>query len=129
MLKRLTMCTAVLAFAAGLMLTGANTATAADKTGTWSGIITNDMCGAKDANAGKGAQCTKDCVSKHAAKLALYDTANKEVYVLEPQAKASGHEGHNVTVKGTLDESTKTIHVTSLTMKGMKAAPKKSTSM
>lgn len=125
MLKRLTMCTAMLAFAAGLMLTGAHTATAADKTGTWSGIITNDMCGAKDANATKGAQCTKDCVTKHGAKLALYDTSNKEVYVLEPQTKATGHEGHTVTVKGTLDESTKTIHVTSLTMRGAK----KSTSM
>lgn len=120
MLKRLTMCTAVLAFAAGLMLTGAR-ANAADKTGTWSGIITNDMCGAKDANPTKGAQCTKDCVSKHGAKLALYDTSNKEVYVLDPQEKATGHEGHMVTVKGTLDESTKTIHVTSLTMHSAKA--------
>lgn len=126
MLKRLTMYTAVLAFAAGMMLTGARAnAAKADSTGSWTGVITNDMCGAKDANATKGAQCTKDCVKK-GAKLALYDTSNKEVYVLDPQEKATGHEGHTVTVKGTLDESTKTIHVTSLTMKSSKPAAAKS---
>jgi hypothetical protein len=36
--------------------------------------------------------------------------------VLDPQEKATGHEGHNVMVKGTLDKDAKTIHVTSLTM-------------
>jgi hypothetical protein len=44
----------------------------------------------------------------------LYDEATKKVYVLEPQDKADGHAGHEVTVKGTLDGDT--IHVTSLEM-------------
>jgi hypothetical protein len=44
----------------------------------------------------------------------LYNDEDKKVYILEPQDKADGHAGHQVTVKGTLDGDT--IHVTSLTM-------------
>jgi len=106
MAKRFLMCTVALLFVAGLTLAGQDTM-------KWTGVITNDMCGAKDASAAK-AECTKDCVSKHGAKLALYDAATKKVYVLEPQDKATGHEGHTVTVEGKLDGDT--IHVTSLMM-------------
>ncbi len=104
--KRLLMCTAALLFVAGLTLAGQDSM-------KWTGVITNDMCGAKDATADK-AQCTKDCVGKHGAKLALYDAASKKVYVLDPQDKATGHEGHTVTVEGKLDGDT--IHVSSLMM-------------
>jgi Protein of unknown function (DUF5818) len=106
MAKRLLMCSVALLFVAGLTLAG-------QESSKWTGVITNDMCGAKDASMAK-AQCTKDCVSKHGAKLALYDAATKKLYVLDPQDKATGHEGHTVTVEGKLDGDT--IHVTSLSM-------------
>jgi hypothetical protein len=112
--KRLLMCTAALLFVAGLTLGSQDTM-------KWTGVITNDMCGKKDANAA-GAQCTKDCVGKHGAKLALYDESSKKLYVLDPQDKVTGHEGHTVTVEGTLDSDSNTIHVSSLTM--AKAAAK-----
>jgi hypothetical protein len=51
---------------------------------------------------------------KRGAKYALYNPADQKLYILDPQSKAVGHEGHNVTVKGTLDGDT--IHVDSLTM-------------
>jgi len=105
MAKRLLICSAALLFVAGLTLAGQDTM-------KWTGVITNDMCGAKDASPA-GAECTKECVKK-GAKLALYDAATKKVYVLDPQEKATGHEGHTVTVEGTLDGDT--IHVTSLMM-------------
>lgn len=110
MVNRLMMCAVALLFVAGL-----TAATPKDdaKAGSWSGIVVDNMCGAKDAVAGK-AECTKKCVGEHGAKLALYNTADKKVYVLDPQEKAAGHEGHSVTVKGTVDGDT--IHVTSLTM-------------
>lgn len=108
MLKRAIVCAAALVIAGGMAL-----ARQEAKSGTWSGVVTNDMCGSKDASAAK-AECTKTCVKEHGAKYALYNPADKKVYVLDPQDKASGHEGHNVTVKGTLDGDT--IHVTSLTM-------------
>jgi hypothetical protein len=109
MVKRLMFCTAALLFVGGMALAGQDAA----KKGTWSGVVTNDMCGAKDASAAK-ADCTKTCVKEHGAKYALYNPADKKVYVLDPQDKASGHEGHNVTVTGTMDGNT--IHVDSLTM-------------
>jgi Protein of unknown function (DUF5818) len=110
MVKRVMRAGIAMLFAAGLSWAGQDSAA---KSGTWSGVITNDMCGAKDASAAKG-ECTTKCVKSHGAKYALYNDADKKVYILEPQDKADGHAGHQVTVKGTLDGDT--IHVTSLTM-------------
>jgi hypothetical protein len=110
MVKRAILAGFVVMFAVGLSLAGQDSAA---KSGTWTGVITNDMCGAKDASAAKS-ECTTKCVKSHGAKYALYDDADKKVYILEPQDKADGHAGHQVTVKGTLDGDT--IHVTSLTM-------------
>ena len=106
--KRLMLCTAALVFVGSMTL-----AQEMKKSGTWSGVITNDMCGSKDANADR-AECTRACVKEHGAKYALYNPTDKKVYVLDPQDKAEGHEGHNVTVKGTIDGNT--IHIDSLTM-------------
>ena len=108
MLKRAMFCAAALVFA-GSIVAGQDMG----KAGSWSGVVTNDMCGSKDASLAK-ADCTRTCVKEHGAKYALYNPADKKVYVLDPQDKAAGHEGHTVTVKGTLDGDT--IHVTSLTM-------------
>ena len=112
MVKRLTLCSVALLFVAGLVLAGQ-----ADKakSGSWSGVVTDNICGAKN-EGDAGAACAKQCVAKKGAKLALYDTASKQVYVLDPQEKATGHEGHNVMVTGILDKDPKTIHVTSLMM-------------
>jgi hypothetical protein len=115
MLKRLILCAGAVLFIGGLSMAGQD---ATGKNGTWSGIVTNDKCGAKDASA-QGAGCTKGCVIR-GAKLALYDTENKKVYVLDPQDKVTGHEGHDVTVQGTLDGDT--IHVSSITMNPTKGS-------
>ena len=109
MVKRLLMCSAALLFVVSLTVAGQSDK---GKAGTWSGVITDNACGAK--MSGGDAACTKKCVAEKGAKLALYDTASKQVYVLDPQNKITGHEGHSVTIKGTLDGDT--IHVTSLTM-------------
>jgi uncharacterized lipoprotein NlpE involved in copper resistance len=116
MVKRMIFASMAMVFAVGLSLAGQDSGA---KTGSWSGVITNDMCGAKDASAAK-AECTTKCVKSHGAKYALYDEANKKVYILDPQDKADGHAGHDVTVKGTLDGDT--IHVTSLTMNTAKGS-------
>ncbi len=108
MAKRLLICLAGLALVAGLTLAGDTT-----KSGKWSGWVTDDMCGAKGANAGH-ASCAKTCVQMHGAKYALYNTADKQVYILDPQDKAAAHAGHEVIVEGTLDG--KTIHAKSITM-------------
>jgi hypothetical protein len=116
MLKRAMLGGLAMVFAVALAVAGQDSAA---KSGSWTGVITNDMCGAKDATAAK-AECTSKCVKSHGAKYALYNDADKKVYILEPQDKADGHAGHEVTVKGTLDGDT--IHVTSLTMNPAKGS-------
>jgi hypothetical protein len=102
---------AALLFVAGIAFTGQKDT---GKAGSWSGVITDDMCGAKGAKA-EHAACASKCVKEHGAKYALYNTADKKVYILDPQDKAAEHAGHEVTVAGTVDGNT--IHVTSITMK------------
>jgi len=111
MVKRLIICMAALLFVAGIAFTGQKDA---GKSGSWSGIITDNMCGAKGAKADHAA-CAAKCVKEHGAKYALYNTEDKKVYVLDPQDKAAEHAGHEVTVAGTVDGDT--IHVTSISMK------------
>jgi hypothetical protein len=106
--KRFWMCVLVLPFVAGLTLAGQN-----DKasSGSWSGVIINSTCNA-DAAFAEQAECTKKGVP--GAKLSLYDDNIRQVYLLDPQEQATGHEGDSVTVSGTLEGST--LHVTSLQM-------------
>ncbi|HUB34715.1 MAG TPA: DUF5818 domain-containing protein [Bryobacteraceae bacterium] len=71
----------------------------------FTGTITDDMCGAKKHDA----QCIADCVTHMNAKYALYD--GHEVYVLSDQKAPARFADKKVTVTGTLDAQTKTIHV------------------
>ena len=115
MAKRLMLAMVAVLVAVGLLAARQDNA----KPGSWSGTITNNMCGAKDASAAK-ADCTTKCVKSHGAKYALYDEADKKVYILDPQDKADGHAGHDVTVTGTLDGDT--IHVSSIAMNTSKGS-------
>jgi Protein of unknown function (DUF5818) len=108
MRKRLLMCAVAVLFAAGVAFTAQKDA---GKTGSWSGWITDAMCGAKGANAGH-AGCAMKCVKEHGGKFALYDTENKKIYILDPQDKAAENLGHPVTVTGTLEGDT--LHVKSI---------------
>ena len=111
MVKRVAMCAVAIFFVATVAMSRPNDTA---KTGSWSGWVTNDMCGAADGPNAKGAECTTKCVKEHGAKYALYDKSSKKVYVLDPQDKAAAHAGHEVTVKGTLDGDT--LHVASISM-------------
>ena len=82
------------------------------KEGTWTGWVTDTHCGAKGANNPKHADCAKNCVDGMGAKYALYDPADKKVYVLEPQEKAASLAGQHVKVKGNAEGDT--IKVTSI---------------
>lgn len=100
MTKRLLICAFALVVVAGLSL-GADKA----KEGSWTGWITDTRCGAKHPIADATA-CTKKCVDGGMGKYALYNPADKKVYVLDPQDKAATHAGHHVTVKGTVQGDT-----------------------
>jgi hypothetical protein len=71
-------------------------------TGTWTGYISDSMCGAKGANANH-ADCATKCVKEHGAKYVFVNDADQKVYVIDAQDKAAAHAGHHVTVKGTIE--------------------------
>lgn len=54
--------------------------------------------------------CTLACVNS-GAKLVLYNPRTKTAYEFEDQDKAKDLAGENVKVEGSVDPSTKTIHV------------------
>lgn len=59
------------------------------------------------------AMCTKKCVSM-GGKYVLYNPATKRTYQLDDQTKPEQFAGEDVTIRGTYDSSTKTIHVASI---------------
>ena len=89
------------------------------ETGSWTGFVTDTACAAKGASASH-ADCAVKCVKEKGAKWALYNAANKETYVLTGATDPSKWAGKEVTVKGTLNKTTKSIEVSSL-----EAAPAK----
>lgn len=81
---------------------------------TFTGVITDTMCGAdhKPMKMGADDKCTKECVrtsSDKKIKYALYD--GKNVYVLSDQQTPESFAGQHVRVTGKLFEKTKIIQV------------------
>lgn len=79
---------------------------------TFTGVITDEMCGKPDhkaMNMGSDAKCVTECVKGMNSKYALHD--GKTLYKLSDQKLPAAFAAKNVTVTGTLDEKTKTIKV------------------
>jgi type 1 fimbria pilin len=70
----------------------------------------------KKEGAKTAKECALQCV-KAGSTLVLYDASRNVVYQLDDQSKATEFAGQKVTVKGTYDDSTKTIHVDSISAK------------
>jgi hypothetical protein len=87
-------------------------ASAADKSSTVNGYVTDSMCGAKGANTGHAACMTK-CLGKGAKAVIVTDGDQKIVAVDNPDA-LKGHEGHHVAVTGTVTGDS--VHVDSVKM-------------
>ncbi len=82
---------------------------------TYTGVITDSMCGNNHAmmKVTPDSKCVTECV-KHGAKYALYD--GKATYVLSDQKTPEKFAAKKVVVNGTLDEKTKTIKVDSIAL-------------
>ena len=61
------------------------------------------------------AACTKTCMGM-GGKYVLYDRSTQTANEPDDQSKAAPMAGEQVTVTGTLDSSTKTIHVESIAL-------------
>lgn len=102
---------------ASLLLAGALAAGAASQSQTYTGIITDTMCG-KDHAAMKvtpNDKCVRECV-KHDSKYALYN--GKNAYVLSDQKTPEQFAGQKVTVTGTLYQKTNILKVDSIKPQG-----------
>lgn len=88
---------------------------------TYKGQVMDSAC-AKMGNHEAGYKMTgthtaKDCTlacMKAGSTLVLYNKDTNKTYQLDDQGQAKALAGENVTVKGTLDPSTDTIHVESI---------------
>ena len=87
-------------------------ASAADKSATVNGYVSDSMCGAKGASTSHTA-CMNKCLAKGAKAVIVTDGDQKVVAVDNPDA-LKGHEGHHVAVTGTMTGDT--IHVDSVKM-------------
>ena len=77
------------------------------------------MKGNDKLSGAEARKCTEACVQS-GSQYVLYDPANKMTYQLSDQEKAKQFAGERVRVKGTYDESSKTITVESISRSGMR---------
>lgn len=82
------------------------------KSATVNGWITDAKCGAKGASAA-GEACTKKCVAA-GEKMVIVTDADQKVLAVDNQDALKGHEGHHVTVTGTMSKDS--MHVSSVKM-------------
>ena len=84
---------------------------------TFTGTITDDECSRADHTRMRmgptDAACVLACIGAHSGSYVLYD--GKDVYALSDQRTPEKFAGQKVTIVGTLDARTKTIHVDSIT--------------
>ena len=81
---------------------------------TFTGVVTDQMCGANHSamNVKPDAKCVRECV-KAGSQYALI--AGGSVYTLANAKSAGAFAGQKVKVSGALDEETKTIQVDTMT--------------
>jgi hypothetical protein len=85
------------------------------------GFVMDSLCAGGGSHAAmqskEGIKTAKDCVlfcMKSGAKLVLYIPATKTIYNLDDQDKSLDYAGEKVTVVGSYDGPSKTIHIISI---------------
>jgi hypothetical protein len=82
----------------------------AQKTGEWTGYITDKHCGKKGAVAEHTADCVEKC-TKDGSKAQIWNETDDKAYNLNDFSKVKAYVGKKVTVQGTLDAKTNTIAI------------------
>ena len=84
---------------------------------TFTGVISDSECSSTDHSHMRmgptDAECVTACISEHGGAYVLVD--GKNVYALSDQKAPEKFAGKKVTVTGTLDAKTRTVHVDSMT--------------
>jgi hypothetical protein len=94
------------------LILGAALVAAADKPQTFTGVITDTMCGAKHTmGISPDAKCVRECVKMDPNKWKYALLVGKDIYVLSDQQTPEKFAAQKVTVTGTLFEKTKILKV------------------
>ncbi len=99
----------ILAIVAGVALLSAMALASGS---TMTGYIVDEKCGAKGAHAGAEG-CAKKC-AEAGEKMVFVGDADKSVLKLDNPDAVKGHEGHHVTVTGSVTDGT--LHIDQLAM-------------
>lgn len=99
-----------------VLFAGATLMFAAGASKTFTGVVTDTMCGADHAAMGvkPDSKCVRECVKMDPAKWKYALQVGKDTYVLSDQKAGDQYAGAKVKVTGTLDEKSKTIQVQSI---------------
>lgn len=85
-------------------------AAAADKVQTYTGVITETMCGARHTmGISPDAKCVRDCIKMDPKKWKYALLVGNEMYVLSDQQTPEKFAAQKVKVTGTLFEKTKIL--------------------
>src|SRR5262245_50304237 len=93
-------------------------ASSAQTSRTFTGVITDSMCATADHSrmrmGSTDGECTIACVDAHAARYVLFD--GKDAYSLSDQQTPEKFAGKRVTVTGKLKSETKAIEVEAIAL-------------
>jgi hypothetical protein len=123
-MKRLATSPAAILVFTAISLAGSVSRTGQQKNNTpmsFTGEVMDNECGAQQAHDAmikkegykSAKECTLGCVAG-GGKFVLYAVSNKTVYQLDDQDKPKEFAGLKVTIIGTYDGETKTIHIQSI---------------
>jgi hypothetical protein len=93
---------------------------------TLKGWVSDAACGTKGANSGHKA-CAIKCIKGGSAYIFILDKDKKTTYTVDNPKALKGHEGHLVSVNGTVKAGK--LHVTHVTMLKQPPAPKQKMDM
>lgn len=102
----------VFVFALVLILSVGTTLEA--KKGNWTGFVTDAKCAAAGRAKAEHSGCAEKCIKN--GQKAVLAAADGAIYEIANQDEVTAHAGHHVKVDGNLDEATKTITVSKVTM-------------
>lgn len=78
---------------------------------TWSGVISDSMCGAKHAAmTDKDAKCAQTCVKEHGADPVFVTDGKVYKIAADSKEKVMEHVGHKVTIDGSMTGDTITVN-------------------
>lgn len=96
----------------GTVILGTALLAAAEKPQTFTGVITDTMCGAKHSmGITPDDKCVRECIKMDPKKWKYALLVGKDIYVLSDQQTPEKYAAQKVTVTGTLFEKTKILKV------------------